>query len=430
MSFTLISLGCAKNQVDSEIMISVLKNNRLSYVGSPNAADVILVNTCGFIQSAKEESLGVCLDLKKKYPDKPLIMTGCLARRYYQKLKDSMKEVDGFFIQEDITKISEFIGSFIKKRIKPPDEPVYRSHFLTYPRSVYIKIADGCNNACSYCAIPIIKGPLKSRRVEDILGEISFLLDRNMFEFNLVAQDLGSFGSDRGKKELALLLERIAGLNKRFWVRLLYIHPDHFPPGILDLIKQDERFLPYFDIPFQHASKKILKKMNRKNSYHKNLKLVKSIRDKLPHAVIRTTFLVGFPGEAKENFKQLLNFQGEAQFDWLGVFPYSREEGTKAYGFKGKVKKKKIKKRKKIIEKIQMEITGKRLSRFIGKEVEVLIEEEVKGKDIFLGRSYMQAPEVDGLMVVHGHNLKPGQLVLARVVKQNGFDLEAKQVKC
>ncbi|MDR0322928.1 MAG: MiaB/RimO family radical SAM methylthiotransferase, partial [Treponema sp.] len=303
---------------------------------------------------------------------------------------------------------------------------------LSLPGSAYVKISEGCDNRCSYCAIPLIRGGLKSRAIPDILEECRTLLARGIKELCIIAQDTGSFGRDAAQHtKLPELLNAISSLEGFFWIRLLYIHPDNFPVQILDLMEKDTRFLPYFDIPFQHASEKILSAMNRRGTKENYLELIKTIRTRLPRAVIRSTFLLGFPGETEQDFNTLLDFQKKAALDWLGCFTYSREEDTSAYAMKGQVPKKTAEARKQKVEETQIPITEKNIERFVDQTMDVLIEEQIDGDDneesFWLGRLYCQAPDIDGAAVIvtsKNENLRIGTFVPCKVTARRGFDLE------
>ena len=437
IAFALESLGCAKNQVDSELMITCLEDVGLGFVESAADSDLIIVNTCGFISPAKEEAVETLFQFRERYPDKMLIAAGCLCQRYGDILEKKMPEIDGFLYSqrpEDIVRVvQDVLGEKAVPEWSPPrdgDRP-RRRKILSHPGSVYLKISEGCSNGCSYCAIPLIKGSLNSRRIGEILKEVRQLVSRGIFEINLVAQDLGSFGRDRGDAELPTLLKEILGLKEQFWIRLLYIHPDHFPKAVLELMKQDDRLLPYFDLPIQHASRRILREMGRKGDAETYLDLLNDIRSTLPAAVLRTTFLVGFPGENENDFEELLSFQERGRFDWVGVFAFSPEEGTAAASLSGRVKQTKAGRRKEKLERNQVPITEERLDRFLGSELTVLVEEAISGD--YIARGYMNAPEVDGLVLIRseglsgkpGEILKPGDNVATEIVKRNGFDLEA-----
>jgi ribosomal protein S12 methylthiotransferase len=307
-----------------------------------------------------------------------------------------------------------------------------------------VKITEGCNNRCTFCAIPGIRGPLRSRPVSEVFAECRRLLDRGIRELCLIGQDLGSYGRDWPKpldsessglesldlepsgSRLPELLEALSALEGRFWVRLLYIHPDNFPRPILDLCRRDERFLPYFDIPFQHGSAPVLRAMNRRGTAESYLELIAAIRSALPDAVIRSTFLTGFPGETGADFQALLDFQAQARLDWAGAFVFSREEDTPAYAMKGRVSKRLAEERKQLIEERQIPITWERVDRFVGRTAEVLVEENIDGEEgLYLGRLSCQAPEVDGAAVIRaGGPLEPGTFVRGRIAARAGFDLE------
>ena len=460
MHYFIDPFGCVKNQVDAENMMAYL--NKAGWESSPavETADIIIVNSCGFIESAKQESINAVLEWRKLYPGKKILLAGCLAQRYKNELSEILPEADGFFGVENIAEITKKIRDWelgTEERgllfdSLPNDEkalskieddhtsiPILTGMrpLLSLPGSAYVKISEGCGNNCSYCAIPLIRGGLVSREILDIVEECQMLLDRGIVELCLIAQDTGSFGTDTGTtSKLPQLLKAISLLKGQFWVRLLYIHPDHFPLQILDIMEKDPRFLPYFDIPFQHASPKILSAMNRRGSAEKYIELLETIRRQLPWAVIRSTFLLGFPGETEEDFSALLDFQRKAALDWLGCFTYSREEGTAAYSMKGRVPAKTAAERKRIIEERQVPITEKNMDRFVGETLDVLIEEQLAlddedGKSFTLGRLYCQTPEIDGAAVIAncgtGREIpSEGTLVPCRVIARRGFDLEVK----
>ena len=432
MTFFIESLGCAKNQVDSEFLIANLEARGLRWVENPEAAQIIIVNTCGFITSAKDQSIQTSLALKYRYPDKKVIMLGCLVQRYGAELEREMGEIDGFVALNDLDALLRLVSSAQEGRVGSPHtaDPRRqgRSRFLSFPGSAYVKVAEGCSNHCSYCAIPLIRGELASRPLEDIVEEIEELLQRGVVEIVLIAQDLASYGKDRGKGELVQLVKSILRLERRFWLRLLYLHPDHLPAELLDVMAADARVLPYFDIPFQHASPAVLARMGRKGSADSYAKLVHDIRDRIPEAVIRSTFLVGFPGESEEDFETLLAFQRDCPLDWVGVFSYSREEGTPAYGMKGGVKKSVAEARRRSLEQSQIGISERLLDRQVGRILDVLVEERIEGEKLYLARAYLHAPEVDGLVVVKADSLEPGRIYSVRIEARAGIDLEASVV--
>jgi len=473
MKYFLDPFGCVKNQVDAENMMAQLNKAGWENVSNVEQADLIIVNSCGFIESAKQESINAVIGWRKLYPDKKIHLTGCLSQRYAKELPELLTEADAFIGVENL----------------PPSTG--ERPLLSLPGSAYVKISEGCDNRCSYCAIPLIRGGLVSRAIPDVVEECRALLNRGIVELNIIGQDIGAYGTDLGvadvseelsqrrrgaenvKEEfkkvsrLPELLNAISKLEGDFWVRLLYIHPDHFPLEILDIIKRDKRFLPYFDIPFQHASTKILTAMNRNNTSasslyanafqgnalfpHENLpqrylELLETIRARLPQAVIRSTFLLGFPGETEEDFEALLDFQQKAKLDWLGCFAYSREEGTAAYSMKKRVPSRTAFLRKQKIEERQIQITEKNMDRFTNLALDVLIEEQFAAEDasyedpgansagaenLWLGRLYCHAPEIDGAAVIvsgekNEKNLKVGTFAKCKVIARRGFDLEVR----
>jgi ribosomal protein S12 methylthiotransferase len=427
--------GCAKNQVDAETMMAVLDRSAWSRVEDSAAADLIIINSCGFIESAKQESIHAVLSYRKRYPDKKILLAGCLAQRYGKELSASLVEADGFFGNADPGGIAGAANRVFNKPPPPPPLPVSSSllaerPLLSLPGQAYVKISEGCDNRCAFCAIPLIRGPLRSRPVPEILEECRSLLDRGVRELCLVGQDLGSYGADLGGtgggSGLPELLENLSTLDGRFWARLLYIHPDHFPRPVLDICRGDSRFLPYFDLPFQHGSAGILRAMGRRGDPERYLRLVADIRSALPDAVIRSTFLTGFPGETDEDFRQLLDFQARADLDWVGVFAWSREEDTPAYSMKGQVPKKVAAQRKALVEERQIGITEQRMDRFVGRFMEALVEEDSTGQEqVCLGRLYCQAPEVDGCVVLRSARpLAAGTFARGPITARMGFDLE------
>jgi ribosomal protein S12 methylthiotransferase len=437
MTFYIENLGCAKNQVDAEIIIASLEQAGHAHVREPAAAELIIVNSCGFIDSAKEESIDTTLALRAAYPGGKLVMTGCLVERYGRELEAAMGEVDVFIGNRRPEQFAARLQPLLAPGQPPaggaPQETTAqgettappRREFLSYPGSAFLKVAEGCSNHCSYCAIPLIRGELASRPRPQILAEIKQLLASGILEINLIAQDLASYGLDRGEGELVRLLAEISRLEGDFWVRLLYLHPDRFPPALLERMAADPRLLPYFDLPFQHASRPLLARMGRRGGAESYLDLIADIRRRLPRAVIRSTFLAGFPGETDADFDALLDFQRAAELDWLGVFTYSREEGTPAHDFDEQVPPALALERRRRIEQAQIPITHRRLDRFKNRTLKLLVEEHVQGEDLYLARGYPHAPDVDGLVVLRARELTPGRMVTARVLRRNGVDLEA-----
>jgi ribosomal protein S12 methylthiotransferase len=446
LRYYLDPFGCVKNQVDAETMMAVLGRAGWEQADDSSAADLIIVNSCGFIESAKQESINAVLAYRRVYPQKKILLAGCLAQRYAPELAESLTEADGFFGNADLSLTAKaaravmegesrpvLAGDAAAEIALPADVPAPGDRpLLSLPGSAYVKISEGCNNRCTFCAIPGIRGPLRSRPVPGILAECRRLLDRGVKELCLIGQDLGSFGAgpagDVNGGGLPGLLEALSALEGRFWVRLLYIHPDNFPLPVLDICRRDGRFLPYFDIPFQHGSASILRAMNRRGTAESYLDLIAAIRSALPDAAIRSTFLLGFPGETEEDFRALLDFQARARLDWAGAFAYSREEGTPAYSMKGRVPRRLAEERKRMVEEQQTAITQERMNRFIGRTEDVLVEERINGEEgLYLGRLPCQAPEADGAAVISADDpLEPGTFVRGAVFARAGLDLEVK----
>ena len=449
MRYFLDPFGCVKNQVDAENMMAHLNNAGWEPV-SEEDADLIIVNSCGFIESAKQESIDAVLQWRNLYPKKKILLAGCLAQRYATELPKNLQEADGFFGVENISGIVQAAKSLFNDKGKSrrklaQNDSIIAHHtgdrpLLSLPGSAYIKISEGCNNNCSYCAIPLIRGILKSRTIPGIMDEFRTLLKRGIKEICIVGQDIGSFGIDTHNRSLLPhLLKEISNTEGQFWVRLLYIHPDHFPLQILDVMESDSRILPYFDIPFQHSSAEILAAMNRRGTSKKYLDLIRTIRARLQGAVIRSTFMLGFPGETEEDFSALLDFQEKAALDWVGCFAFSREEGTAAWNMKGRIAAKTAVMRKQLIEERQIAVTEKNIDRFTGKTFDVLLEEKIEllpdskeksshQDEIWLGRLYCQAPEIDSTVVITGtrDGFKAGTFVPCKIIARRGFDLEAK----
>ncbi len=444
------NLGCAKNQVDAEVLAYRLRDT-YSLTSEAQEADLILVNTCGFIESAKEESLNTFFSLRNDYPEKKIILCGCLAQRYAEDLTKDLVEADAIFGNRDLRKITDLVSSLeaktetektqnIQKSLcmvpdypDPRDEEDTRDKLFSFPGSAYLKISEGCNHCCSYCAIPVIRGPLRSRPMDSVLSEAKRLIDSGVKELNLIAQDLSAYGWDWDRKRhFEELLEKLCAFEGDFSIRMLYIHPDWMTDSLIECVKRNPKILHYFDIPFQHASAPILKKMGRVGDLNSYLKLIEKIRTSIPDAVIRTTLMLGFPGEKEEDYKVLETFTKEARFNWMGSFVYSREEDTAAFAMTDEEEHNKLAqvsaRRQKRLQKIQEDITTQKLQDFVGNIYPVLIEENISGEDLSIGRIYSQAPEVDGLTVVMGRDMKPGSVYKCRITRVRNVDLEAVKI--
>jgi ribosomal protein S12 methylthiotransferase len=451
--FFLDQHGCAKNQVDGELLIAQLEGAGYEQVQYPADADLIVVNSCGFIEEAKKESLNSLLQARASFPNAKLLLAGCLAQRYADVFADALPEADGIFGNGDLSMIGQ-AAELLFQGERPVIVPaagkimsVERTELLSLPGTAYVKITEGCDNRCSFCAIPLIRGPLRSRPVAEIVDEIQALLKRGIFEINLVAQDLAAFGTDApgnsSNSALASLLGAISTLKGDFWLRMLYIHPDHFPLDILDCIKSDRRILPYFDIPFQSGSDRIIREMNRKKTAAEYVNLVERIRADLGDGgitpVFRTTFLAGFPGETDEDAELTGQFLQTIRPAWSGVFSYSREEGTPASKLKPQVPKKIAKTRVKQPEAIQAQITRESLTAYTGRCEEVIVEEviappsEAENEGYAIARAWFQAPEVDGSVIVRYDSadspardaVLPGKHVRVKITGSSDVDLDS-----
>ena len=454
MKFFIDQHGCAKNQTDGELIAGFLMEKGYEFTLNASEADFILVNSCGFIQSAKKESIDAIYDIKKAYPDSKLILTGCLAERYADALIEQMPELDGVFGNGDLSKIAGFMDKVRKERRAEKYDQFGvcsggRPVLFNFPGSAFVKITEGCSNHCSFCAIPLIRGEVRSRLEKEILEEVRALAADGVYEINLIGQDLAVYGKEYGTS-LAELLKKLAAIKGDFVIRPLYIHPDHFTDDIIDAIKTSPRLLPYFDIPFQSADDEIIKAMNRTGSYQKYTELITKIRRELPEAVLRTTFLTGFPGESDQAAENTARFLQEIQPDWSGCFPYSREEDTPAYNMKPRVPAKTAKARAAKLEELQAAITQEHLARYVGQELNILVEEIVTSGDaaegqteeqaaegLAIGRAWFQAPEVDGSVVIRydlddAEAVKavvPGAVVTVKVLASTGVDLDARFIK-
>lgn len=474
-TFFLDQHGCAKNQVDGEIIIDYLTKLGMTRTQDKENANLIIVNSCGFIESAKTESLAAVIDAKSAFPQAKILLAGCLAERYTNVFKAELPEADGIFGNGDLSRIGETVSALLSGErpvVRPPQQGVCcgdRNVLLSYKGSAYVKITEGCNNRCTFCAIPLIRGELRSRTVDDIVQEIKALVAKGIHEINLIGQDLAAYGCGKsddvlghgtngyealyqtlceplcasGQKSPAFLkelLEAISRIEGDFWLRLLYMHPDHFSPDILPLFQKDKRFLPYFDIPFQSGSSDIIHKMNRKGSFSSYTALVERIREALPDSCIRTTFLTGFPGETEAHAAETEDFLHTVQPDWSGCFPYSKEDETPAANMKPHVPKKVAQKRAHNLEQKQEHITEERLRARCGKDYDILIEEIVQNttdsEGLAIGRAWFQAPEVDGNVVVHydledekaTDLVREGTMVKAHCFACSGVDLDGELI--
>lgn len=434
------SLGCPKNEVDGERMEVLLSERGYKITEDKNQADILILNTCGFIQSAKEESIEEIFNLvalKNQDRKKKIILCGCLAQRYPDELWRKIPELGALFGISEIDKVDGICSSVLKgekvfKVSLPERNNGVGKTKRTAPKYpyAYIKIADGCDNLCSYCAIPTIRGRFRSKRIEDILEEVRQLTEMGVKEIDLVAQDTTLYGIDLyGEKRLPQLLSSLSQISKLKWIRLLYTHPAHFSDGLIDQIASNPKVCKYLDLPLQHISDEVLSRMKRKVSKGDVEQLILKLRERIPDLTLRTSFIVGFPGEKKKHFEELLKFVEQTKFDKLGAFPYSREEGTKAYNFKGHLSSKLKQERLEQLMLIQQRIVFEKNQAKIGKTFTVLIDaKSEEGNGYFLGRSPAEAPEVDGMVLVKGDRLKIGKFVKTKIVDWSDYDLLGERI--
>jgi len=429
------NLGCPKNEIDGDILLSLLISKGFIAVENPEQADIIIVNSCGFINEAKEESIETLLSyaVLKEQKDIKLVLAGCLAQRYRNIIEKEMPEIDLIVGINDllkactrITDLQKSDHSDFKYTTKYREYPLY-SQTNKYPYA-YLKIADGCNNFCSYCAIPLIRGRLRSRRIKNIISEAQMLADNGNKELILVAQDITQYGYDLyGRRCLVDLLRKLEKIKNLNWIRLLYTHPAHYNNNLIDFLSNADKIVPYLDIPLQHISDRILKSMNRKTTAKKIKCLIDKLRDKVESLVIRTTYIIGFPGETEINFNELWQFQNDYRIERAGVFAYSREEDTKAYKIKHSVREEVVLNR---IDRLMTLIMDQSLEynrNLLGKNVEVLIDEKIKDS-YYIGRRYDQAPEIDGYTKVKGRFV-PGRFYNVKITGFEAYDLEAERWK-
>lgn len=434
----IISLGCSKNLIDSEVMGGLAHSSGMTLVNSPDEADVIIVNTCGFIQPAKEEALEVILTLaeakKKIRHDQRLIVAGCLAQRYGKELIDEIPEVDLWMGTGEVGNIVGHLMTPKRKAvITKPDFLMTSEHeriLSSGSVTAYLKISDGCSNRCAYCAIPSIRGKARSRRPEDILLEAQKLADRGIREIILIGQDTSAYGRDlKTRPELSGLLSDLADVSGIRWIRLLYTHPAHITTDILKAMAGHKKICRYIDLPVQHIDDTILSAMNRRVKAARISDIITQARSIMPDVALRTSIIVGFPGETEKRFEALLDFIRETRFDHLGVFTYSREEGTAAAKMPSRISEKEKERRRDAVMSEQADISHVINQRLIGSTQEVLIEAKSDREGYpFVGRCRRQAPDIDGVIYVKGAGAKIGRFVQCTMIGADHYDLFGKIV--
>ncbi len=421
-------LGCPKNTADCEIFAGILKSRGHEIVFDVKEADAVVIDTCTFIEKAKVESIDAILDFveykRKNRPDLRIYVKGCMVQRYYEDLKSELPEVDGWF---GVVPPEEIVQALERGMdlVKPPN-PIYeyRSRFdLEGKPYAYVKIADGCDRKCTFCTIPSFKGRYRSRRPEDVEGEVKYLLETGKREIVLVSQDSTAYGTDLGGSiNLSKLLERLNAIPGDFWLRVMYLHPDYLSDELIDSMCDLDKVVPYFEIPVQHGSDEILKRMGRIRKSAELMRIFEKIRSICPEATIRTTIMVGFPGEKEEDFERLVEFLEEIHPDRMGVFVYSDEEGTVASTFEDKVDEEIAKEREEIVVALALDMMQKSNERFVGKILRVLIDDESTA------RGYMDAPEIDGAVALEGNRMKIGEFVDVLITGLEDLDMKGKVV--
>ena len=420
---SMVSLGCAKNLVDSEILVGGLKKENFCLVDDPKDSDVIIINTCGFLDMAREESIDTildCAELKKKSNVEKLLVMGCFSERYGTDLVDEMPEVDKFFGTNDHNVILSYLtGKTYKK-----DDPDYFRSILTPNHYAYLKISEGCNRPCSFCAIPLMRGKHKSLPIENLVFQAKKLASKGVVEIILIAQDLTYYGMDIYKKRsLAKLLKELVKVNGIKWIRLHYAFPTGFPMDVLDVIKNNDKICNYLDIPLQHISDNILKSMRRGSNGKKINDLIKSFREKIPGIILRTTLIVGYPGESEEDFDLLKEWIEKTKFERLGCFKYSHEENTYAYSLDDNVSEEVKNQRVDQVMKIQSKISLDFNKRCIGKVFNCLIDR--KEGSFYIGRTFMDSPDVDNEVLIDAtkNYIKIGSYTKIKITDVTDYDL-------
>ncbi len=426
----LVSLGCVKNLVDSEIILAMFDESGFALVNNPEQADIIVINTCGFIASSKEESIDTIFEMAKY--NKKLIVTGCLVQRYYEQLKEALPEADLLVKLDDYPKLHKLIEGLIDNGDKiAPFNPLHRV-ISTESYSAYLRISEGCNNRCSFCAIPLIRGPFRSRPYEEVMQEAKILANQGVKELVIISQDTTRYGTDFDNgHNIVTLLKGLLELKEFVSFRLLYLYPDEISDELIYLVRDNPRIAAYFDIPLQHASNKILKRMGRRGTKEEMVTLISKIRKEIPHVILRSTYIVGFPGESEEDFQQLIDFTKEIKFNHLGVFKYSKEEDTPSYDFEQQIDEETMKKRYEEIMETQKKISYRNNCNLVGRVMDgIIIQADVASKT-YRVRTYFNAPDdIDGhITLTSDKKLNTGDIVKIRIIAPFVYDLYSELIE-
>ena len=434
MKVGFVSLGCSKNLIDTEMAIGLFKKNNFEIVNDVEKAEIIIVNTCGFIESAKQEAINTILEMaehKENGTCKYLVVMGCLVQRYKKELQKALPEVDLFIEINDYTNYWNKILELLDEKEKPDtiNNLCYMDRVIsTGNKTAYLKIAEGCSNRCTYCAIPYIRGPYVSRPMEEVLEEAKKLATAGIKELIVIAQDTTRYGEDLyGESKLSDLLNELCKIDGFEWIRFLYAYPESITDELIQTVKNNPKICNYFDIPIQHISDSVLRRMNRRTNGKQIEELINKIKKQIPDVILRTSLIVGFPGETEEDFNKLYEFVKKGYFDKLGVFTYSKEDGTPAARLKEQIHPATKKKRYNLIMSVAKDISAEKLKSYIGKEYKVLVEDTTFDHKFCVGRSYMDIPDTDGMVIIKNCDTKlVGEFVNCKVTAVNNYDLIAK----
>jgi ribosomal protein S12 methylthiotransferase len=432
-SIHFVSLGCPKNRVDSEVMLGVAERSGLVHTDDPGSAQVIVVNTCGFIDAAKKESVDTILalaEMKKTGACETLVVAGCLSQRHPDELAEGLPEVDHFLGSSDMLKLERVLSGGAERMLvgHPADWVVGASdprRISTRGASAYVKLAEGCNRSCSFCVIPELRGKQRSRRADDVIAEVERLAAAGVLEVNLVSQDTIAWGRDLGDgSELASLVARIADVPGIRWVRLFYLYPEKLGDALIEVLADHPRVLPYVDMPLQHAADAMLRRMRRGHGGARLRELVERLKKRVPNLVFRTAFIVGHPGETEAEFSELVDFVSWAEFDRMGVFVYSDEPSSKSFELPLKIPTRVARARAKKLMGVQRRISKRKNRALVGTELEVLVEGSSEESElVMVGRHAGQAPEIDGVVYLSGDEALPGQMRRVHVTQATDYDL-------
>lgn len=435
INISFVSLGCDKNLVDSEVMLGLLRDKGYRLISDESKADIIVVNTCGFIKDAKEESIETIIEMgqyKEEGSCKALIVTGCLAQRYKEELVNELPEIDAILGVSNYDKVIEAVESVLEEKqyIKIEDNEKVPTQYINRVISstgyyAYLKIAEGCDNFCTYCIIPKIRGKIKSRTIESLVEETEYLAKQGVKEIIIVAQDTTKYGVDiYGEKSLTKLLRELCKIEDIHWIRLLYCYPEEINDELIALIKNETKVCNYLDMPIQHINNQVLNRMARKSTKEQIEVVISKLRKEIPDICLRTTLITGFPGETQDQYEEMKRFVEEIKFDRLGVFTYSPEEDTPAAKFEDQIDEEIKEARKDEIMAIQQEISAEKNAQLVGSILDVIIEGYIPEDKVYCGRTYRDTPEVDGMIFVNSDiELLSGDTIKAKVTASSEYDL-------